>query len=825
MKTVLGSIALVIMLSVTTQAYCLGDDEIKFTGCSIQAIETDVSTVDQYDLVTFALVECSSNVLTWEVDCEQSFTPNGNSITIYFDMQCFTTIKATLVDGTVKTKTITVNHVDPLNPGHITTGLTYQIINYNWTNTTITCTAPSNGTDFTYEWFYSTTSATTGFITAGVYTASFPATNFTVKTYLKRRVKSGPIQTDETDVATVDVYPQLFSGTASSAQSINYNTVPSQLSVTAATGGKPDDHTYTWQSATSSSGPFTSTGSTGLTYTPSALTSSTYYRVETNSNGALVYSNVLFVNVYPQIQGGTVSPSSKNIAYNKSPGPLTASGISGGTGSGYTYQWQSSTDNSTWSDVSGETNLTIVVGNLIVPANYFRLMVTNNGASRAGSSSSITVNPQLYVGSVSGGGQHIATNTMAGGLFDDNVSGGSGAYRYQWQWSYDTASWNNGGGNLPSYLPGVLTVTTFFRMCVTSNAATACSYSVKIYVGDDAPCNCSALDPGYIVTPSQVIQPGMVADTIFAAPAVGAASYSYQWQKSTDGGVTFSNTSVTTSYYPAASLTTTTVFRRLVVDELNRSGKTCNTTVIVKDHLSSPYLYIRTRTIKAKGVGTKIAADALNDDDVIQVTQYYDGLGRPMQNVTMHGSPDDNDMVSIQSYDQYGRESFHYMPFAANSDDGIIKTTPFADQFTFNQAQFANESVFKATTFFENSPLNRPIANRSVGLAWTNHNTTQQYLFNTSSDNVKILTVIANIPVDNGTYAAGELTKTISTDEQSHMVVEFKDKDGHVVLKRVQANTPTDVPIAWASTYYIYDDNGNLVSVLPPEGVKEFLHD
>ncbi|MGS2765214.1 DUF6443 domain-containing protein [Sinomicrobium sp. M5D2P9] len=72
-------------------------------------------------------------------------------------------------------------------------------------------------------------------------------------------------------------------------------------------------------------------------------------------------------------------------------------------------------------------------------------------------------------------------------------------------------------------------------------------------------------------------------------------------------------------------------------------------------------------------------------------------------------------------------------------------------------------------------------------------------------------------------YNAETLYKTIIKDENwiggtNHTIEEFKDKQGHVVLKRTYADvsgvsTPHD-------TYYIYDDYGNLTYVLPPNAME-----
>ncbi|HMM05027.1 DUF6443 domain-containing protein, partial [Dysgonomonas sp.] len=56
--------------------------------------------------------------------------------------------------------------------------------------------------------------------------------------------------------------------------------------------------------------------------------------------------------------------------------------------------------------------------------------------------------------------------------------------------------------------------------------------------------------------------------------------------------------------------------------------------------------YVRTRTY------TNETGTAYLDQ-----IQYFDGLGRPMQTVQRGITPDGKDLVSIQEYDAFGRES------------------------------------------------------------------------------------------------------------------------------------------------------------------------
>jgi hypothetical protein len=114
-------------------------------------------------------------------------------------------------------------------------------------------------------------------------------------------------------------------------------------------------------------------------------------------------------------------------------------------------------------------------------------------------------------------------------------------------------------------------------------------------------------------------------------------------------------------------------------------------------------------------------------------------------------------------------------------------------------------------TNYETSPLNR------ATMALVPGNDALRYLSNDVS---------TNISTTSTTYDAGELYKNVTIDEQNHAVVEFKDKEGQVVLKGVQIGTaPTDFPdnSGWLSTYYVHDDLNQLRFVIPPKEVAAML--
>jgi len=233
--------------------------------------------------------------------------------------------------------------------------------------------------------------------------------------------------------------------------------------------------------------------------------------------------------------------------------------------------------------------------------------------------------------------------------------------------------------------------------------------------------------------------------------------------------------------------------------------------------------------------------------DVKQATQYVDGLGRPFQTVAKESSLETStgtqkDMVNAAEYNQFGQEEFKYLPLVSSTSDGNFKLDPFAQQATFMGAQYGaqGETFFYGQTKYESSPLNRVTENFAAGNSWSGsswqsnesnrRSIKAKYWINTATDDVKkwSVTDVANAwgsYTSTGSYSAGLLYKNATMDEQGKQVEEFKDKEGKVILKKVQLTATADDGngsgyAGWLCTYYIYDDFDNLRCVIQPEGVK-----
>jgi RHS repeat-associated core domain len=251
--------------------------------------------------------------------------------------------------------------------------------------------------------------------------------------------------------------------------------------------------------------------------------------------------------------------------------------------------------------------------------------------------------------------------------------------------------------------------------------------------------------------------------------------------------------------------------------------------------------FIRTWEPNMSTSDPAVVAASTDINAVKQVTEYVDGLGRPLQKVSKGFSPSGKDLVEPVIFNALGREQFRYLPYVSqtgNTNDGKFKTNPFNDQKAFYENNTLNpgaagESVYYAQTEYEASPLDRSIKTYAPGNTWAkndpagverggNKPVEQQYLINVAADAVRVweLPPNSNIPTSSRVYEDGTLFKNVTKDEHGMRLVEFKNKDKQTVLRRVELNTgAADGHSGWLCTYYVYDDLANLRCVIPPKAV------
>lgn len=263
---------------------------------------------------------------------------------------------------------------------------------------------------------------------------------------------------------------------------------------------------------------------------------------------------------------------------------------------------------------------------------------------------------------------------------------------------------------------------------------------------------------------------------------------------------------------------------------VSKSGAMATALIKVGDNISDPTInYLQEETVLKEGVVAESSINSLFIGERSQNIQYIDGLGRPFQTVVTQGSPLKKDIVQPIPYDVFGRQATKYLPYAASESTGRLKSNVFTSQAAFynGTAKIPTDVRPYSEVIFESSPLNRPSVQFGTGQIWKDNNksVTSQYLANAdgevllfSYDAISGLIVWANTY-----YEAAQLIINKTIDEKQNDVIEYVDKEGRTICKKVQVSAGLADRVNqahWASTYYIYDDLGNLVAVLPPEGVK-----
>lgn len=207
---------------------------------------------------------------------------------------------------------------------------------------------------------------------------------------------------------------------------------------------------------------------------------------------------------------------------------------------------------------------------------------------------------------------------------------------------------------------------------------------------------------------------------------------------------------------------------------------------------------------------------------------YYDGLGRFVQSVLQNASPNGGDIVSLQEYDNLGRESYKWNPVGIASNSGMYVPPAIIKS---NAISMYGDSYPYSMLLYESSPLNRLQEQYGPGEDWYSHahSVKTSYLTNISgNDTLSCICYAVNSPANDTIltltrvkeYASGELFVTRTQDEEGSVSFEFRNKTDQVLLTRQFLPNRTGKTLV--DTYYIYDDFNNLAAVLPPQAAEAF---
>ena len=281
------------------------------------------------------------------------------------------------------------------------------------------------------------------------------------------------------------------------------------------------------------------TGATTASYTTPALNQHTYYKALVSISGCTVSSLIKKVAV-TSITAGTVSTASSTLCT----GAVAVLALTGQT-TGATIKWQSSTNNTTFADITGATASTYTTPALTATT-YYRAVVTISGCTLNTTSQMITVSP-IVAGTVAAS----ATTLCAGNPVTLTLSGQTAGASIQWQSSLNDTTYSNiSGANAATYVSPNLNVKTFYKAVVSTSTCTASAARVQI--------NVTTVNSGTITATVSTICSGATTVLTLAGQTTGAT---LQWQSSTNN-TTFTNiASATAASYTTPALTQTTYYR------------------------------------------------------------------------------------------------------------------------------------------------------------------------------------------------------------------------------------------------------------------------
>jgi hypothetical protein len=229
----------------------------------------------------------------------------------------------------------------------------------------------------------------------------------------------------------------------------------------------------------------------------------------------------------------------------------------------------------------------------------------------------------------------VISNT--GGTVPLSVSAVSGATGYQW-FTVSTGGTAIAGATTTAYSPTVTQTQTFYVQTLTGSCVSTTRTPVTARVHPA---------PSIVATNSGNVNMG-----VNVTLSLNYVYDTYQWRK--DGvniaGATSSTYATNLPGLYSVTVAKGSAFQTSSAISLTTGADGQNKNFIVSNTMTVPVTNLASLPI-------------VTPDHTIQTIQYFDGLGRPLQQVSTQATSSHQDMVQPFSYDAYGRETIKYLPY------------------------------------------------------------------------------------------------------------------------------------------------------------------
>lgn len=191
---------------------------------------------------------------------------------------------------------------------------------------------------------------------------------------------------------------------------------------------------------------------------------------------------------------------------------------------------------------------------------------------------------------------------------------------------------------------------------------------------------------------------------------------------------------------------------------------------------------------------------------------FYDAMYRPTLTYLYNYTPNLQNLVTLNEYDDYARLSKEWLPTAISSNSLTINSFKNnATQFYSGESRPFVEHVYSTATWNNGTTKNELVGTQKAGTDMGNHRVKFASRGNNSNE-VQLFTVTSiGLLKSNGFYDATALLVTQTTDEDNKTKVVYTNLHDQVVMEKVDN----------ATTYYVYNDLNQLCYVLPPLAVSQ----
>lgn len=501
-------------------------------------------------------------------------TPTSTVGTVYY--RCVATATKDGVSKSTNSNSASVVVSATPTPS-ISTQPTSKSVNVAGTASLSVAATSASGT-LSYQWYSSTDNSTFNAISDATSTSySAPTSSLGTKYYKVRVTNTLNGYTAYTDSSSVSVVVSVAAPTITTHPSSLTVKRGATATLSVAATAPYGTLSYQWQSSSINSSFSNITGATSASYTaPTSSTGVVYYRcvvkaTYSGTSSGNTYSNSASVSTdatpAPVI---TANPSNKSVITGTTGQTISVTA----TGNSLSYQWQSLTNNSAWSNVSGATSSSYSFPTSSAGTVYYRCVVTNtlNGYTATATSTVATVVVSNLTGPTFTSQPVSANYAIGGTAVALSVSATSnGTVTYQWQSSNDDSTWSNiSGATSANYTPPTNTAGVKYYRCVAtatggsqSNTANSSSASITVI---------QATAPVFAYDLSQIdvtYNAGDISNALNGTATATNGTINYQWYKSTDSGSTwFPIAGATSATYSPATTEGGTAYYRVIATNI-----------------------------------------------------------------------------------------------------------------------------------------------------------------------------------------------------------------------------------------------------------------